>query len=650
MRCTHFESIPSGRTIPRVAVLTGLGGSGKTQIALKFASEFEETLVYFLDASSQATLENDLKILVLSQSETHVDALVWLANTKRDWLIILDNADDPSLDLAKFLPRCAHGHVIITTRNHFRMALAPSSTHHIDALSLDESITLLLKTSGYEDNAINRQLSRDIAQELGCLPLALAHAGAYILFRRCLHTYLDTYRDSRSELLERKFDMPQDYPHSVAATIKMSFKRLSPQVQDLLRLFSHLDARSISRSILEKAASRHFQHVAKKTDLPVKTETIEYAHALMKIISPRGEWSSFDFDELIEQCEKYSLIRFEAQDGENFYSMHVLVQAFVRATCGIVQGHPFPRLAARVLGSAIITGSQYEYIAFDRLLLPHLRLVKMDDITEAADHYGFGVVLQEVSEGELAVSHMERCVEIWGASLGESEVVLNAMEMLARSYSISGKEKNALELREKVMKKRREVWGDDHPDTIYAMNSLAVSYSNLGRHREVLPLNQKVLEECRRLLDDDHPYILVAMNNLAVSFSGLGNSKEALPLNEEVVKQRRRLLGDDHLDTLQAINNLAVLYPRVGRAQEALPLAEDLVKQMTRLLGEDHSYALCARGTLATVYDYLERYEEAVAMYPGPRTTSWTSQSANRFILANYKPNLPTPALLAQFC
>jgi hypothetical protein len=190
--------------------------------------------VYFLDASSKETLETDLKALVQSQSDAYTDALLWLYSTKRDWLVIMDNADDPSLELAQFIPRCTYGHVIITTRNHFRRILAPKSAHYVDALPLDESTNLLLDISGYENNVFNRQLSKNIARELGCLPLALAHAGAYILFRQCLDSYLETYRDSRAQLLERNFDMPHDYPHSVATTIEMSLKKLSIRVQELL--------------------------------------------------------------------------------------------------------------------------------------------------------------------------------------------------------------------------------------------------------------------------------------------------------------------------------------------------------------------------------------------------------------------------------
>ncbi|PVF92082.1 hypothetical protein CPB86DRAFT_239737, partial [Serendipita vermifera] len=474
MRTTHFEGTSTRQNTPRLTVLTGLGGSGKTQIALKFASEFEEKYkngsVYFLDASSQVTLETDLKSLVTSQSDYDTDALVWLAGTKRDWLIIMDNADDPSLDLAKFIPRCGHGHIIITTRNHLRKILAPKSTHPVDSLPLDDSTVLLLETSGYEDNEANRQLSEKIAQELGCLPLALAHAGSYILLRQCLDTYLETYRDSRSQLLGRKFDLLHDYPHSVATTIEMSFKRLSPLAQDLLGLLCHLDGRSIPRSLIEKAARRHFRHIAKKAEVSLRVDTIEYADILMKILCPQGDWSSFDFDRLIEECEQYSLVRFVAQDGEKFYSMHILVQEFLHKACGMVCGHLSSRLVARLLGSAITIGAAWEYLAFNRLISLHLRLVNVDDLTEAGDHYGFGFVLNEVGEGQLAVGHVEHCLEIWRESFGEdSNCVLDAMEMLAWSYSTAGKEENALGIRESAMKKIREVQGDDHLDTLTAI-------------------------------------------------------------------------------------------------------------------------------------------------------------------------------------
>jgi hypothetical protein len=131
---------------------------------------------------------------------------------------------------------------------------------------------------------------------------------------------------------------------------------------------------------------------------------------------------------VIEDCEKYSLVQFSTQSEHKFYSMHVLVQGLIQANCKKFHGHPSTRLVARLLSSAITNGDRFEHMVFNRLLTSHLCLVNPDDITEAGDHYGYGVVLSEVGEGRLAFSHMERCVEMWRGSLvEESKLVLDAM-------------------------------------------------------------------------------------------------------------------------------------------------------------------------------------------------------------------------------
>jgi tetratricopeptide (TPR) repeat protein len=532
-----------------------------------------------------------------------------------NWLVIMDNADDPSLNLAPFLPRCPHGHVIITTRDRHRGTLSPNSAYPVDKLPLEESIALLLNTSQYEDSAVNRELSKRIAQELGCLPLALAHAGSYIRLRQCLDTYLKTYRESSSQLLQRKFDMPQDYPYSVARTIHMSLEKLSSRSQELIGLFSHLDARSIPRSMIEKAASRRFLHVEKNTTQNLNSETIKYADALNSIICPRGLWSSLEFDNLIEECERYSLIQFSIQNGDRFYSMHVLVQMFLKKTFRVVYGHSSCRLVARLLGSTITTGDQYKYIAVNRLLPSHLRLVNLDDIIEAGDHYGFGFVLEEMGEERLAVSHMERCVDIWKEALGDdSKLTLDAMELLAASYRAAGNPEDALSLNEKIVEKRKRLLGEDHLDTLMTISQLSFSYSKLGRDEEALLLREKVVEKLRKLLGDDHLETLQAIHSLAKSYSKLGREQEALSLREEVAEKRRRLLGEDHLHTLAAVRNLATSLSQQGRTEEALPLAEEVVNKRAKLLGEHHPYTLHAMDTLANIYTASGQEDEALRL------------------------------------
>ena len=131
MRQTHLEERPSGSDMPAITVLTGLGGSGKTQIALRFALDFEaryvnsvqlslfrtltlsrypEAAVYFINAESEETLKTDYESIIRSQggihrSDSYKDALNWLSTQQKDWCVILDNADDPEIDIFSFMPK-----------------------------------------------------------------------------------------------------------------------------------------------------------------------------------------------------------------------------------------------------------------------------------------------------------------------------------------------------------------------------------------------------------------------------------------------------------------------------------------------------------------------------------------------------------------
>ncbi|CAG8626182.1 15534_t:CDS:2, partial [Acaulospora colombiana] len=610
MRRTHFDSTSSHRQIPILTVLTGLGGSGKTQISLKFAADFERQWVPFTSFDSQFTKPSQVSRI----SYLYTDVLLWLAMEKKNWLIIMDNVDDPSVELPRFLPRCSHGHVIITTRNHLRKTLAPKSTHIIDSLPLDESINLLLTAAGYEDNNVNRKLAGYIVRELGCLPLAISHAAAYILMRQCLDTYLDTYINSRKHLLERRFELSHDYPYSVATTIEMSLEKLSTGARDLIKLLSHLGSGSVPRSIIENGANNRFQHVPITAGLPPHDETLECANVLMSIVCPSGSWSSFDFDNMIEECERYSLIRLSTLDAKKFYTIHVLVQGFVQSAYGIIRCHLVTRLVVRLLGSTI-TQEEDKYLLFNQLA-PCLRRIDLEAITEIGDHYGFGYILLKIGEGRLASSHMRRCFDAWTELFGdESDFVMLATEGLARSYNMTGNQKEGLRLREEATEKLRRIRGEDHHMTLLAKKSLARSYSSLGRYEEALALDQEVVDKIRKVLGVDHPDTLNAMKSLAISYSHLGRHEESLSLDEIVVKMRRNTLGEANIGTLSAMGNLAYSYLQLGRYEEALRLNQEVLEKSRMVLGEEHPDTLKKIENLARCYSHLDRHREAVGLY-----------------------------------
>jgi hypothetical protein len=187
--------------------------------------------------------------------------------------------------------------------------LAPNSSHHLEELSMDDAISLLLTASGNKDTEENRALAYAIVEELGRFPLALAQAAGYIFVHKCLSTYLVLYRQTTKTLLaERPSELPYDYPSSVAATIQLSLDRLPTYALNVLQLFSHLDSTSIPHIIISRSAERKFRRVEGTAEHNLCTQTREQADVLTEIYCSNGEWSEVEFNSLITCCLQYSLL------------------------------------------------------------------------------------------------------------------------------------------------------------------------------------------------------------------------------------------------------------------------------------------------------------------------------------------------------
>jgi hypothetical protein len=167
-----------------VCALKGMGGVGKTQLALEYAFRHadEYQVVAWLRAEDAGTLDADFARLAAAlglpeadapEEHRRIDAAkAWLANHDR-WLLIFDNAPDPRL-IRSYLPRNESGHVLITSRNQSWQGLARSVA--VDVLRSDDATQFLLSRSGREET----ESARRVAQLLGNLPLALEEAAAYV--------------------------------------------------------------------------------------------------------------------------------------------------------------------------------------------------------------------------------------------------------------------------------------------------------------------------------------------------------------------------------------------------------------------------------------------------------------------------------------
>ncbi|NMD37815.1 MAG: tetratricopeptide repeat protein, partial [Christensenellaceae bacterium] len=149
-----------------------------------------------------------------------------------------------------------------------------------------------------------------------------------------------------------------------------------------------------------------------------------------------------------------------------------------------------------------------------------------------------------------------------------------------------GRYEESLKIFEEVLSKRKEILGENHPDTIVAMNNLGVSYSNLGEYENAFKISKEVLSKNKEIQGENHPDTIVAMNNLGKACSDLGRYEESLKINEEVLSKFKEILGENHPYTIDTMNNLGKNYSDLGRYEESLETMKEVLSKYKEILGE----------------------------------------------------------------
>ncbi|KAJ7892620.1 P-loop containing nucleoside triphosphate hydrolase protein, partial [Mycena leptocephala] len=311
-----------------IYLLYGLGGAGKTQITLKFISDSScSTDKFFLDASTKETINTGLKEIAVARNagNSAQDALKWLVDNHEKWLLFFDNADDPSINLNTFLPRCNHGNIIITSRNPGLCVYAGSHSPVSDMEETD-AVALLLKSAAQESSSANEKTGADVSQEMCYLPLAIVQAGAFISQSSALGSYLDLYVQNRAQLLNAKpTQTHDDYDWTVYTTWQMSFDKLCPPAAMLLQLCSFLHRDGISEEIFSRAATYTFPSYG-----PSKEELENPLQFLSQFLNPTGQWDSLCFLKVTNEIKAYSLVTFDPT--RKVFSIHPLVHTWSQTT------------------------------------------------------------------------------------------------------------------------------------------------------------------------------------------------------------------------------------------------------------------------------------------------------------------------------
>ena len=260
--------VPEMAGSPAVSrALSGLGGVGKTRLALEYAFRHAESYSarLFVGADTATALQSNLAALTQrtildlpEQAETDEGkkrdaALSWL-NQHPGWLMILDNVDSEKAAGAveDLIARLSGGHLLVTSR----LSNYSNSVDLLPVQVLSETAAsefLLRRTDGKRRRQPNdHQQAEALARELDCLPLALEQAGAYIAQRRLtLENYLQQWSQQRDKLLAWNDPRLMKYPKSVFVTWQTSFDQLGEPARQLLQRLAWLSPAPIPEALLE---------------------------------------------------------------------------------------------------------------------------------------------------------------------------------------------------------------------------------------------------------------------------------------------------------------------------------------------------------------------------------------------------------------
>ncbi|QRV77426.1 kinesin light chain [Ceratobasidium sp. AG-Ba] len=657
--------ISRGDTQRCVFVLYGLGGSGKTQLALKTVQQTWDTWtdVVFVDATTNETAVATLAGFAKEKNigESHESALKWLGNRRERWLMIIDNADDPDVDIRRYIPTGDRGSILITTRIKQFAGLASNddSDHQVASMKQGEAMQLLLKASRIKNAELSiteQEAAKRLLEDVGYLALAVAQAGAYIFSSSCTFAkYYEMFRQHHQTTLELSTRLPvkiSDYQRSVYTTWHMSYEKLGAAAQKLLQLTAFMHHTNIAEEIFRRAAIRLQTY---KPEIPAtqsERETKDYVAEFLQAFFSNGNWSSSGFQETMTELQSYSLISYDRINSE--YTLHVLVHDWAST----VITHPLDRASnhtALLLAVSIDYEDNIESLEYKRALAVHAnRLLARQERTGANNAALFGQMylhtgnwrrmetmenialdgrreaLGETHSGTLtsmnnlavacenqgkypeAVALQEQLVETRKRVSGhEHRQTLIAMSNLARTYYSLGRYTDAQSLQLHILDTRKRVYGYEDPHTLISMHELAVTYQAQGRYDEAQALLVQVVDATKRVKGDEHPHTLVSMNQLASTYYFQGRYDEAESMQVHVLEVTKRRQGDEHPSTLTTMSGLATTYYAKGRYGEAEELQLKVLEAMKRAHGEDHPSTLTCMSNLANTYHYQGRYELA---------------------------------------
>ena len=621
----------------QIVVLSGLGGMGKTELAIRFGREYAESgrgWAYFLHFSGSFSemLRSNVSRIIPGYSpegkmeeQVVADALAAMNRCGKEDLLIVDNADEGSITALRRELSALRMRVLVTSRQE--------SDHGMELGQLsEEALFAIFRRHGAE---------LEEPEMRGLIKAVDGHTMTVDLMARLLHK--ERRRDtlsrlknalSQRDLASGEFGRTESayYASPDQARINEHLKAvfrvadMSGAEKHVLRCATLIGESGLDSEMFVQAAAARWRNLL---GLFLGTKQRTRMRDLVQELADKGWllWKENDVRihpvirlvcmEVLKKRDRVSqafLYGLKLQFDEKRYDhtkYRQMAEVFETASNILEDKTGYWANEAGYFLSQVAEQQ--------RALVCTLRSVEKkqhqpDSQNLAASHNNVGSTYGALGDHKQALTYQLKALQIRERVLpGDHPDLALSYNNVGSTYYAQGKYEDALEYLLKALGIRERVLPEDHPDLATSYNNVGATYGNLGDHEKELEYDLKALQIRERVLPGDHPDLARSYNNVGCTYSALGDHEQALTYKLKALQIRERVLPGDHPDLAVSYNNVGGTYRAMGDHEKTLEYAMKALQIWERVLPENHPNLATSFSNIAWTYHALGRLEEAAA-------------------------------------